>query len=151
MPKASPPFVKTNLLVPVIPVGRQTLYFFPDRLLVFDRGSVGAVEYSDLRMEHRTVRFIESQTVPSDTQVVGSTWQYLNRNGTPDKRFSNNRQLPICLYEEVRFSSASGLNEIIQLSKSEAARPFLDAVAALRSAPAVRNAQASQPPGVRKL
>ena len=45
---AQPPFVKTNIDVPVIPVGKQTLYFFPDRLLVFEKSAVGAVSYSDL-------------------------------------------------------------------------------------------------------
>ena len=26
------------------------------------------------------------------------TWQYANKSGGPDRRFNNNRQLPICLY-----------------------------------------------------
>jgi hypothetical protein len=116
--KTPPNTVKTNIDVPSIPVGRQVLCFFPDRLLVFDRDGVGAVSYRDLNVGIRASRFIEDEGVPSDAEVVGQTWRYVNKNGGPDKRFKNNRQLPICLYEEVEFTSGTGLNEVIQLSKT---------------------------------
>ncbi len=32
----NPPYVSTNLAIPTIPVGLQTLYFFPDRVLVYE-------------------------------------------------------------------------------------------------------------------
>ncbi|OVU19168.1 hypothetical protein BMD95_13450 [Klebsiella pneumoniae] len=41
--KSKPPFVKTNIETIAINVGRQTLHFFPDRVLVYDREGVGAV------------------------------------------------------------------------------------------------------------
>ena len=114
---SAPPLVKTNIAVPSIPVGRQTLHFFPDRVLVFDRDGVGAVAYDVLEVEVRETRFIENEGVPSDAKVVGRTWKYVNKKGGPDKRFKNNRELPIALYEEIRFKSASGLNEVAQVSK----------------------------------
>jgi hypothetical protein len=43
-------------------------------------------------------------------------WKYLNKNGSPDKRFNNNRQLPICLYSEYTLSSDTGVYEIITTS-----------------------------------
>jgi len=55
--KGEPPFVKTNLLLPSIPVGRQTLWFFPDRLLVFEPGGVGAVPYQQIKIERSPTRF----------------------------------------------------------------------------------------------
>jgi len=42
------------------------------------------------------------------------------KNGGPDRRFKNNRQLPICLYSELWFKSNTGLNEKIQISKPDA-------------------------------
>lgn len=118
--KGEPPFVKTNLSLPSIPVGRQTLWFFPDRLLVFEPGGVGAVAYGQIRIERVTTRFIEDGTVPHDSQVVGHTWKYVNKKGGPDKRFKDNRELPIALYEDIHFTSASGLNELMQVSKNGA-------------------------------
>ena len=113
----NPPFVKTNLLVPLIHVGRQTLAFMPDRVLVFDASGVGSVAYAALRLRIEEARFIEDGAVPHDARVVGRTWRYVNKGGGPDKRFKNNPELPICAYEELHLSSGSGLNEVLQVSR----------------------------------
>lgn len=128
--KAPVKMVKTNVEVASIPVGRQVLCFFPDRVLVFDRSQVGAVSYADLTVEVRTTRFIEDGRVPSDANVVGQTWRYVNKNGGPDKRFKQNPQLPICLYEEIGFRSGTGLQELIQVSKAGAGDALATAVTA---------------------
>jgi hypothetical protein len=73
--KAEPPYVKTNIETIAVCVGRQTLHFFPDRVLVYDENSVGAVGYSELRVDVSATRFIESDSVPRDAEVVGRTWK----------------------------------------------------------------------------
>ena len=115
--KQPPSTLKTNIDVPTLPAGRQSLCFLPDRLLVFDKGSVGAVSYEALTIEASDTRFIETEAVPADAQVVGHTWRYVNKNGGPDKRFKDNRQIPICKYEEIWFRSATGLQEAYQVSR----------------------------------
>jgi len=125
------PFVRANVAVPTIPVGRQLLAFMPDRMLVFDPGGVGAVGYADLKFEVRQTRFIEDGTVPSDARVVDHTWRFVNKKGGPDRRFNNNRQLPIALYEEVQLSSSSGLGELLQVSRLGVADGFAEAVKVL--------------------
>jgi hypothetical protein len=128
----APPFVKCNVGVPLIPVGKQTLAFMPDRLLVFEPASVGAIDYRDLRPTYNESRFIEEETVPRDATVVGRTWRYVNKNGGPDRRFNNNHEIPICLYDQMHLASPTGLNEIIQLSKKGAFATFRSAVWALQ-------------------
>jgi hypothetical protein len=49
--KTPPDAMRTNIDVPSIPVGRQVLCFFPDRLLVFDR--IGGGHSRLWRTEHR--------------------------------------------------------------------------------------------------
>lgn len=115
-----PKYLKTNVKVPAIPVGRQTIYFFPDRILIYDKKYVGGLAYDSFSVIQKNQRFIESGIVPHDSIVVDRTWQYVNKSGGPDKRFANNRQLPILLYSEVLFTSSSGLNELIQFSKQTA-------------------------------
>jgi hypothetical protein len=119
-----PSFVQCNLDVPALGVGKQTLYFFPDRLLVFDADGLGAVPYEALQLERSTRPFVESDAVPSDSRIVGRTWRYLNKKGGPDRRFSNNRELPICEYESLQLRSASGLNELVQVSRVGAGEPL---------------------------
>ena len=81
------------------------------------REGAGAVSYADLNLRVSQTRFIETDGMPADAKVVGRTWQYVNKGGTPDRRFKNNPEIPIALYEEVQFTSTTGLNEVIQISK----------------------------------
>lgn len=113
----SPPFVKCNVDVPSIVVGRQTLFFLPDRLLVFDSGSVGAVSYSALIVDQGRTQFVEDDGVPSDSRIVGRTWRYVNKSGGPDRRFKHNSEIPICEYETIHFRSSTGLNELLHASR----------------------------------
>ena len=116
--RAAPPFVRTNVPVLSIAAGRRTLYFLPDHLLVYDGASIGAVSYRSVDVAVVRQRFIETDGVPGDAAVVDYTWRYVNKSGGPDRRFSNNPRIPVCLYDELHFRTASGLNEVLQLSRS---------------------------------
>lgn len=126
--RAQPPYVKTNIDTIAIGVGTQTLHFFPDRLLIVDSRGVGAISYSGLQLRTAPSQFIEDGTVPSDASVVGRTWKYVNKKGGADKRFKDNRELPVCLYDELSIQSSSGLDERLQLSRTNVAQGFVHAV-----------------------
>lgn len=113
--KAPFPF-KTNAPVVAFKLGNETLVFLPDKLFIIQKGTVGALNYSDIQTFTDTVRFIESERVPQDATIVDSTWKYVNKSGGPDKRFKDNRKLPICLYGEMKLKSDSGLNTVIMFS-----------------------------------
>ncbi|MFH1497635.1 MAG: DUF4236 domain-containing protein [Verrucomicrobiota bacterium] len=113
----NPPFVKTNIPTPSLRVGAQTLYFFPDRILIFDAKDIGGLAYDSLSIDVATTHFIEQQGVPRDARTVGQTWRYVNKKGGPDRRFANNPTIPIAEYEDVRLTSRSGLNEALQVSR----------------------------------
>ncbi|WP_245458160.1 MULTISPECIES: hypothetical protein [unclassified Mesorhizobium] len=128
---ALPNVVRSNVTPPSLHVGRQVLYFMPDLVLVKDGNRYGAVPYGDLQTQFAPSNFIETGQVPSDAQVVGHTWAHPNKSGGPDRRFKNNRQIPICRYEALRLSSASGLNELVEFSKTNVSQPFCQAITAL--------------------
>lgn len=128
---AEPPYVKTNIETIAVSVGRQTLYFFPDRVLVYAANGVGAVGYQELRVEVSATRFIESDYVPRDADVIDRTWKYVNKSGGPDRRFKDNKELPVCRYEEIALSSPSGLNEVLQLSRCGSGSDFAKAISLL--------------------
>ncbi|EPM7244735.1 DUF4236 domain-containing protein [Pseudomonas aeruginosa] len=134
----NPPFVKTNVATPSIPVGRQTLYFFPDKVLVFEANGVGAVSYENLRVDISTTNFIEDGAVPKDSEIVSTTWKFVNKKGGPDKRFKNNRKLPIVRYEEVQFASNTGLLERIQISCVGRTQPLAQAIYSIGRVKGVR-------------
>lgn len=112
-----PKFLRTNVPIPTIPVGRQTLYLLPDHLLVVEGSTVGALNYASIQADVSQTNFIESDGVPRDAQVAGSTWRYVNKSGGPDRRFKDNPTIPIARYEELHLRSSSGLNELLQISR----------------------------------
>lgn len=127
----APDVLKTNIETVAVGVGRQTLNFFPVRLLVYDEGRIGAVGYDELGVDVRQSRFIEDGSPPRDAKVVDQTWRYVNRNGGPDRRFANKPQLPECLYDELHFTSRTWLNEIIQVSRCGIGEALAQSVAFL--------------------
>jgi len=126
------PFAKTNVSIPQLRLHRDTLYFFPDRVFITNADGIGAVSYANLHATSRVGRFIEEGPVPRDARQVDTTWRFLNKNGTPDRRFSNNRQLPILAYQEILFASESGVRAYLQVSASDGADAFLRAMALMQ-------------------
>ena len=131
--KGEPPIVKTNVEIVIVPAGRQLLAFMPDRLLVFDGGNVAGIDYGNVNLVVTQRQFIEDETPPGDAKIVGFSWRYVNKNGGPDRRFANNAQLPVALYEELHLKSSSGLNELFQCSRLEVGKSIQEALAELVS------------------
>lgn len=115
--RGQPPLVKSNIEVPFLNTGKVNLYFLPDRILLYAGSRVGVLSYRDLRIDGKTSRFIEDGAVPADAQVVDKAWRYSNRDGSPDRRFNGNHQIPVVLYEELIFATPRGLNEVVQASR----------------------------------
>ncbi len=138
---ALPDLIKSNLKFPSISLVNKTMYFTPDAILVVASRSVAALSYDHFEISARGIRFIEDARPPSDTTVVGETWQYVNKGGGPDRRFANNRRLSICLYGEMDMKSSSGLNERIQCSNAEAATQFALSAVAMRQPQGFKAAQ----------
>tara|TARA_R110002124_G_scaffold45188_1_gene137054 strand:+ start:8642 stop:9808 length:1167 start_codon:yes stop_codon:yes gene_type:complete len=113
---ALPPGVASNVTPPVIMIDGQKCYFFPDCILIEENKRFGAVRYETIRTAVRDQRMI-MDSAPSDATVVGQTWKYVNKKGGPDRRFKDNRQLPICLFEEIGMVSDGGFKGLVQVSK----------------------------------
>lgn len=140
------PLVRSNVDFLQLPLGKETVYFAPDAILVVAGGGIAAFGYDDVEVQSRPTRFVEDEAAPSDAALVGETWKYVNRKGGPDRRFNNNRKLPICLYGEIDLTSTSGLNERIHCSGVDQARGFQSAFTAMRVSARVPGPTGSSPP-----
>ena len=105
-----PSMIKTNARVGFIKLSGRTLYFFPDRILVYSGKDVAAIDYDSISFSHDTLRFVEESRLTHDAMVVDNTWAYVNKSGGPDRRFAYNRQIPVVLYGVLRVSASSGIN-----------------------------------------
>lgn len=98
------------------------LLIYPGILLVprVD-GQFALLDLREVVVSSGIVNFIEEEGVPPDSQVVGHAWAKANKDGSPDRRFSNNYQIPVCQYGRLHLGSSSGLNEEFQISNPQAA------------------------------
>ena len=112
-----PKYIKTNVKIPCIPVGKQKLYFFPDKILIIEGKKVGALSYKNLGISVTNGNFIETEMKPWDGTVVDYTYKYVNKSGGPDRRFANNPRYPIMSYSYINFYGDNVFNECIMLSK----------------------------------
>ena len=121
--EGKPPWVKTNIDIPVMKAREQTLYMLPDGILVYDSNDVGFVEYNEITITQGTTNFIEDHP-PKDSEILYYTWKHPNKNGGPDRRFKNNYQIPVCLYGELKVQSKSGMFFFLMTSQHEAPKKF---------------------------
>ena len=96
---AGPKHLSTNIHVPSIEAGNSSLHFLPDRVLVRDGEHYSDVSYQQLRIHHSEHTFNETESPPGDAEVVNYRWLVVNKSdGGPDRRFRDNRQIPVMRY-----------------------------------------------------
>lgn len=125
---SGPPVLVTNIAVPSINANSRSVYFLPDRALVRQGKNYAEVPYASLQATATPQRFIEENPPPTDSQVVGWTWQYANANGGPDRRFKDNRQLPIMLYGRLTLSNPHGLLMVWDFSRPDVVAALAEAL-----------------------
>ena len=112
------------------------LDLFPALLLMRTRGG-GDYALIDLRQVCLDVQprsFVEDEAVPPDASVIDHAWARANRDGSPDRRFRDNRQIPIVRYGELQFSTPEGMAEAYHFSNYDAALSFGQAFHSLQAA-----------------
>jgi hypothetical protein len=114
--KTPPPRIKTNIQPPAIRFGPSNLYLFPDRILFVDACGFGAVDYNALQCDVQYGSFILDRAAPSDAQIIGSTWRYVNKDGGPDRRFASNPQLPVIQVADLSLRTTTGLAGVLKFA-----------------------------------
>ncbi len=97
-------------------------------------GAFALIDLREVRVESTVLQFVEDEGVPTDSEIVGYTWSKVNKDGSPDRRFRDNYQIPVCLYGRLCFESDGGVMEEYQFSKADTAPAFGRAFQAYQSA-----------------
>jgi hypothetical protein len=113
--------IETNIFIPNI--GRR-LYFLPDIILYTKQREIEPISYDKMEIQLSISKFREDEEVPSDGEKTGSSWLFVNNDGSPDKRFNNNRKIPIMKYCEIKIKSNDGFSFRIMTSNYEIGQTF---------------------------
>jgi len=96
------------------------LYIYPSFIIISsNKKEFGLIDIKDFEFTFTESKFLEEETIPSDTKTIDITWAKVNKNGQPDKRFKDNYQIPIVRYGQFHLNSLSGLNESYSFSNYE--------------------------------
>lgn len=104
--------------------GEDLLIYPGMMLLARPDGAFAIIDLREVKLSAVGQKFIEDGAIPPDSIDAGFAWLKSNKDGTPDRRFNGNRQIPVRVYGEIAFKSKSGLNELYQFSNPAAANEF---------------------------
>ena len=123
-----PPALATNIAVPSFESSKESLYLLPDRALLRTGRRYADLPFDAISARASTTVFVEDGPVPRDANVVGSTWQFVNVKGGPDRRYKNNKKLPRLQYGELVLTGPAGLQLQWQFSLADAAQSLAHAL-----------------------
>jgi hypothetical protein len=104
------------------------MFLYPAFVLYFVSPQAFAlVDIHDVKLQFDPSSFIEEETVPTDAEFIKYTWKKANKDGSPDRRFAQNYQIPVLKYGDLRLTSHSGLSEAYMISNERLARGFAEA------------------------
>jgi len=121
--RRKPYFLRTNANCYYIKLKSEKLYVLPDTLLLVKKKKLSSIAMKDLDITVSDTRFVEN-TAPKDAEIIDYSWQYVNKDGTPDRRFNNNFKLPVCRYGVLDFQTPAGFHTRLHLSKIQSAMNF---------------------------
>lgn len=130
------PLVDTNDLPLAVGIqnGRATAFFYPGFILVVSTGGAdfALIDMTELEIAYSRTEFTETEAVPSDATMVRKVWAKSNKNGTRDRRFKDNRELPVMIYGGIAMKARGGMSEALMFSRDDVCREFVTAVVELQ-------------------
>ena len=124
--KALPGITSPELPLVFLNRNGADIYIYPGFFIMDDSlARLGILDMKELEVDYTPNRFIEKETIPQDSKRIGQAWEKSNKDGSRDKRYSENRQWPVMEYGEVTFRSGSGIHEKYLFSDAEAAESFV--------------------------
>ena len=105
------------------------IYIYPAFIFYFENeNDFALIDIRNLEISIINQSFIEEETLPNDATIVKRVWAKSNADGSPDRRFKNNYQIPVCQYGRINFKTTNGLNEAYMFSNYNKAYDFAQAL-----------------------
>ena len=96
-------------------LSKGSLIFLPDNLLIIQEKKLGVIDYADLHIYMTTTNFIEDEVPPSDAEILEYTWLKINKDGSKNKRFKDNKKIPVCKYGKIVITNKKSNNLLAEI------------------------------------
>ncbi|NLJ95949.1 MAG: hypothetical protein GX321_02250 [Clostridiales bacterium] len=104
----APFYIRINTKVMQAKLGKITLVILPHYYIITNKSEVGIIVTSNIMITTKPCPYAELDDVPEDTEVIYSRWQYVNKDSSKDKRYKDNKKIPICNYGLIHLKSDKG-------------------------------------------
>lgn len=121
-------YLKSDFDVPVLDTGDTQYYIYPK--FVIKASNVCEFEVYPLTPSAITasiVKHAEAEVKPLDAHSTEEAWLYANGDGSPDKRHTNNKPVPVYQYGCINFNLGSTQSRFM-FSNGEASERFAEAL-----------------------
>lgn len=113
-------YLNPNNKVPCLVSETIKIYFYPQFIIIQGKSEdFSLIEYSEIELRFSETRVTESGQIPKESNIVDYTWRFVNKDGSPDRRYSGNYPIPIVLYGEISIKSENRFNIRFLLGKIE--------------------------------
>lgn len=105
------------------------MYIYPAFIFYFaSENDFALIDIRNLEISIINQHFIEEEALPNDASVIKRVWAKSNADGSQDRRFKNNYQIPVCQYGRIDLKTFTGLNESYMFSNYNKALDFAQAL-----------------------
>ncbi len=105
--------VRSNVPTVLLKSSFFSILFLPNGIYVRKGLKKTILSYNDLQLTSSLTDFVENEKVANDARIIRYTWKFVNKNGSPDRRFAGNVQLPVCRYGQLIIKGAGMWIEIL--------------------------------------
>jgi hypothetical protein len=118
--------IDTSFSVPMLGnANGHALYLYPTFILMMnDDLKFTLIDVKDVICQFEESLVMMDKEFPIDAEVIEEKWLKSNKDGSPDKRFSGNKKVPVFKLGQFAIRSNTGLNEIYVASNFESTNKF---------------------------
>jgi len=99
-------YIKSDYDIPMIIFNSGlNLYLYPNFIITAESTTEFEIySWDQIMCEDGYCEFVESFIPPTDSKKIRTTYKYVNKDGGPDRRYSNNPTYPVMEYRNLIFS-----------------------------------------------
>lgn len=108
--------IETNAPTYTLEAGSTKLIFLPDSIVIKEGSKLTALGFDEIDINLSKASFLEDGNIPKDATLLGKTYEHTNKDGSPDKRFKENKKLDLVEYGMLSLEKHPGLETLIVFS-----------------------------------
>ena len=108
--------IETNAQTFTLDAGQTKFIFLPDSIYIKEGSKANALSFKEIDMNLGKMTFLEDEKIPKDATLLGKTYEHTNKDGSPDKRYKENREVAVVEYGFLSLNKAPGLDTLIVFS-----------------------------------